>query len=312
MSKRVLGLLSLAAVFLTVWMIGCGAGSSQSPLNTSGGGGSAVPATQTVFVVVLENKNYSDVINSPSMPYFSSLIKWGALATNYYADVHPSIGNYFMLTTGNIETTDDGFSGVISDNNLARAAKAAGKTWKVYAESIPSQGYLGGDQWPYLRRHNPFSFFSDMQSDPSQAGNIVPLSQLSSDLGSGNLPNVAFIIPNAVHDAHSCDQSGSPCDIQTELADADGFLSSVLPGLLNSTSFKNSGLLAITFDESAVDNTHGGGQVVAFFIGSNVKQGYQSTSLYQHENLLRTLCSAAGIQPMGNASAAGPINDIFK
>src|SRR6185312_6265995 len=49
----------------------------------------------------------SQVIGSAAMPYFNSLATQHALATQYFANAHPSIGNYFMLTTGNIETNDD-------------------------------------------------------------------------------------------------------------------------------------------------------------------------------------------------------------
>ena len=51
---------------------------------------------------MLENASYSDVIGAASMPYLNSLAQKYALATNYYANTHPSIGNYFMLTTGQI------------------------------------------------------------------------------------------------------------------------------------------------------------------------------------------------------------------
>ena len=48
-----------------------------------------------------------------------------------------------MLTTGLMETLDDNFSGTISDDNVVRELVKAGKTWKAYAESLPSPGYRG-------------------------------------------------------------------------------------------------------------------------------------------------------------------------
>ncbi len=42
-------------------------------------------------------------------------------------------------------------------DNVVRELTAAGKTWKSYAESLPSVGYTGGDQGAYLRHHNPMS-----------------------------------------------------------------------------------------------------------------------------------------------------------
>src|SRR5260370_13308552 len=60
-----------------------------------------------VFIVVEENANYSDVVASPSMPYLNTLANKYGLATNYFADAHPSIPNYFELTTRQIVTLID-------------------------------------------------------------------------------------------------------------------------------------------------------------------------------------------------------------
>lgn len=299
------------ALLLALGWLGCGAG-ANTPLNTINTGQPAtVPSSRTVFVVILENKNYADVVGSASMPYFNGLVAQGALATSYYADVHPSIGNYLMMTTGNIETTDDNFSGVISDDNLARELVTAGKSWKVYAESIPSVGYTGGDAVPYLRHHNPFSYFSDVQQTPSQAANMVPLSQLATDLSSGNLPNVAFVIPNAYDDGHSCAPSMT-CTTQQELVQTDNFLKGNLPAILSSSAFQGSGLMAVVWDESENDITNGGGKVAALFLGTNVKAGFQSTQTYQHQNLLRLICDSVGAKAPGLGAAAKTIADIFK
>jgi hypothetical protein len=104
-----------------------------------------VPPSSHVFIVVEENHSHSSVIGSSSMPYLNSLANQYGMATRYFADTHPSIGNYFMLTTGQIVTNDDNFSGTVSVDNLVRHLVSAGKTWKFYAESLPSVGYTGGD-----------------------------------------------------------------------------------------------------------------------------------------------------------------------
>src|SRR5438874_8082200 len=62
-----------------------------------------------VFIVVEENTNYASVIGSSAMPYLSSLAQQYGLATQYYANTHPSIGNYFMMTVGDIFTNDDSY-----------------------------------------------------------------------------------------------------------------------------------------------------------------------------------------------------------
>src|ERR1700761_6179525 len=80
----------------------------------------AVPRANPVVVVVLENHSYSSVIGNASMPYLNSLASTYGLSTQYYANAHPSIGNYFMLTTGQIVTTNDTFTGTITNDNIVR------------------------------------------------------------------------------------------------------------------------------------------------------------------------------------------------
>src|SRR6266850_4727710 len=53
-----------------------------------------------VFIVVEENTDYADVIGNSAMPYLNGLAQQYGLATQYYANTHPSIGNYFMMTVG--------------------------------------------------------------------------------------------------------------------------------------------------------------------------------------------------------------------
>ncbi len=263
-------------------------------------------AEQHVAVVVLENMNYSDVVGSVNAPYINSLIAQGGLATQYYANTHPSIGNYFVITTGEIYTNDDGFTGVLSIDNVVRELTAAGVSWKVYAQSLPHQGYLGGDVYPYLRHHNPFTYFSDVQP-PSQLNmNIVDFSQLATDLAAGQLPAYSYILPDAEHDAHDCPGGGQNCDVGVRLAAADTWLSQNLPQLLNDSHFQQSGLLIITTDESRNDDTNGGGKIATLLLGTGVKAGYQGAVQYDHRSLLGLTMTALGVSTIPNGAGSAP------
>jgi acid phosphatase len=261
---------------------------------------------QHFAVVVLENLNYSDLVGSINAPYINSLIAQGGLATNYYANVHPSIGNYFVMTTGEAYSTDDNFDGVVPIDNVVRELQGAGKSWKVYAQSLPSQGYLGGDVYPYLRRHNPVSYFSDVQP-PSQLNmNIVNFSQLATDLANGQLPAYLFIVPDAEHDAHDCPGGGSNCTVGEKVAAADSWLAANLPPLLTNPQFQPSGILVITTDESRNDNTNGGGQVATVLLGTGVTPGYQGTVQYDHRSLLGLSMTALGVSTIPNGAGSAP------
>src|ERR1051325_1105315 len=135
--------LSLAACGGGPTTMGGGGGSGSG---SGGGNPGSSDEISHVAIVVLENQNYSDVVGSASMPYLNQLAQQGGLATQFYANVHPSIGNYFMMTTGQVVDTNDAFTGVFSGNNVTTSLMAASKSWKAYAESLPEAGYVGGDQ----------------------------------------------------------------------------------------------------------------------------------------------------------------------
>ena len=55
-----------------------------------------------VFVIMMENHSYGQVIGNPAMPYINAQIKNGKvnLATNYFAVGHPSLTNYLEIVGG--------------------------------------------------------------------------------------------------------------------------------------------------------------------------------------------------------------------
>src|SRR6266567_1792319 len=218
-----------------------------------------VPASTHVFLVMEENHSYSSVIGSSSMPYLNSLAKKYSLGTQYYANTHPSIGNYFTLSAGQMITNNDSFCATLTQDNIVRHLLTAGKTWKAYAESLPDAGYTGCASGYYVKRHNPLAYFSDV-ANSSQKYNLVPFSKFASDLINRNLPNYSFIVPNLIHDAHD----GS-------LGAADSWLKTNIAPLIASATFQKDGILIIVFDESFdTDKQHGGGHVATIVIGPRV------------------------------------------
>ena len=259
-----------------------------------------------VFLVVLENHGFSEVIGSAAMPYLNSLAAQHSLATQYYADTHPSIGNYFMLTTGVVETDLTAFSGTVTDDNLVRAFLGAGKTWKVYAQSLPSAGYLGPDVYPYFKHHNPFVYFSDVVNSSVLAANIVPFTQLASDVSAGAVPQFAYLLPDAENDAHDCPAGGAACADTDKLAAADSWLKTNVAPLMANPAFANS-VFIVVFDEALdSDVTHGGGRVATLIAGAHVKAGFSSTTLYQHESTLRLILDLLSVTDHPGLSATAP------
>jgi acid phosphatase len=270
----------------------CGGGDGTIALAAPGG---TIPPHSHVFIVVEENRNYASVVGTGAMPYLDTLIGRYALATQYYANTHPSIGNYFMLTVGQIVTNNDSYTDTVRADNIVRHLVAAGKTWKSYADSLPSVGYTGGNVGKYVRRHNPLSYLSDVTDDPVQKQRLVPFTQFAADLAGDTLPNYSFIVPNLCHDAHDCG-----------LDSADVWLRANVRPLIQSARFQQDGLLIIVFDESANDNAGGGGQIVCVLVGSKIKPGYKSVAVYQHQSVLRLMAKALGLTAVPGAAVTAP------
>ncbi len=259
-----------------------------------------LPQFGHVFFVAFENNSYSSVVGSSSMPYLNSLIPKYGLATNYVADTHPSIGNYMVLTTGQILTNNDSetpSSFPVSADNIAHEAELAGKTWKDYAEHTGN----------YIVRHDPLAYMTNINT-----ANLVDFTQFATDLASGNLPDLSWIVPNGCDSAHDC-----------SLSTADTWLQTNLGPLIASPLFQKDGLLIITFDEGSgsgscttaqiESGTWCGGQVATLVISPLVASaGIQSANSYHHENVLRLMSEALGLTTFPGASAAAAdMSDFF-
>lgn len=247
------------------------------------------------MLVVEENSSYSEVIGNPEMPYLNSLATQYGLATQYFANTHPSIGNYFMLTTGQIVTNDDSFTGTVDVDNMVRELLASGKSWKSYAESRY-------DPLLYAKRHDPLSYFSDVVNSSTQMQNLTLLSQFSSDLDNNVLPNFSYVVPNLLNDGHS-----GPLQL------ADSWLQHNIAPLISNATFQKEGLLIIVFDEAATsDTTNGGGHVAAVIISAQAKKGFRSTTLYQHQSTLRLILEGLGVSKLpGSSSSAPDMGEFF-
>lgn len=266
------------------------------------------PRSGHVVLVMEENQSYFTVVGSSNWPALNDLIRDGALPTHYYANTHPSIGNYFMLTTGKVLTNNDNSTSVWNVDSIARRMDSQHLSYRIYAEGI-TRGYVGGNTGLYLVRHNPFALLSDLAHNHATAWvHIFPFAQFAKDVATGGLPQFAYIVPDVDHDAHN----GTP-------AEADAWLlKEVVDPLSNRPAFQphGDGVLIVNFDEAAdSDSTHGGGHIAPVFWGPIVKTGYrqESTTIYQHQSMLRQIMLLLNLPyPSGAAADAPAMNEFFK
>src|SRR5579864_6105463 len=196
-------LVAIPAFLIPLWFTACGGGKANLT-DAFGTGTNALRTSKHVVLVMEENQGYSTVAgNTSAWPHLNALFAKGALATNYYADVHPSIGNYFVLTTGQFVNTNDSSTTVENVDNIARRMLASNVPFKVYAEGI-TQGYLGGNTGLYVIRHNPFALLSDVAGSKQVAGQVLwPFTQFGADVSKNALPEFSFIVPDVNDDAHT-------------------------------------------------------------------------------------------------------------
>jgi phosphatidylinositol-3-phosphatase len=303
--SRISLLIALSVLSLT--LAGCGGSSRKDPCTVC-----KVPVVSHVFVLVEENHSYESVIGNSAMPYTNQLANQYALATQYFANRHNSLPNYFMLTVGDLVTTDDTFSGTVKSDNVARALTAAGKSWKIYAESLPNVGYKGPNVLPYARDHNPFAYFTDVLNSSSQASNMVPITQLAADIKNNTLPDYAMIVPDLANDGHDCPHQAGNCTDTDKLSNIDKWVKTNVGPLISSSAFQDS-VLMYTWDESDInDNAHGGGHIATILIGPKVRTGFRSTTTYQHQSGLKLTMQLLGVTDFpGAAATATDMNEFF-
>jgi hypothetical protein len=170
-----------------------------------------------------------------------------------------------------------------------------------------------------MERHAPLPYFTDMGNSQTEMLKHVPIDQLLADINSGNLPNFAFITPDAMHDMHDCPTTEAQCEQV-----ADQFLQQYIQPLLARPEFQpgGDGLLIIWADEadlgtdnacSATVSTGCGGHILVALVGPQMKKGFQSTTTYHHESVLRTMLEAIGVSGNfpGAANTAQDMAEFF-
>jgi hypothetical protein len=223
----------------------------------------------------------------------------------------------------------------IADQLVARH-----RTWKAYMEDMGNdparepatcahpgigerdvtQRATAADQ--YATKHNPFMYFHSVIDSASCHQNVVPLTQLETDLRSASsTPSFSFISPSLCHDGHDrpC-RNGEPGG----LVSADEFLRHWVPLITQSKAFRDGGLLIVTFDEAAsadasaccdeptgpntdLPGAHGpgGGRIGAVLLSPFIRPGTVSYVPYNHYSMLRSIEDIFGLSHIGAAGQSG-------
>jgi hypothetical protein len=274
-------------------------------------------AIKTVFLIAMENQNWSSIKGSSSAPYINNtLLPMASHAEQYYnpSGNHPSLPNYLWLEAGtNFGITDDNAPSshpLNTTSHLVTLLNNAGISWKAYEESSSGTRCPLTDSYPYAVKHDPFVYFDDVTNNLSSSSatclaHVRPYGELTTDLQNNTVARYNFITPNLCDDMHD---SCSPTN--DAIKQGDNWLKNNMPAILNSQAYKNGGALFITWDEGESGSD---GPIGLIVLSPYAKgNGYSNTIHYTHSSMLRTLQEIFGVSPyLGDAANATDLGDLF-
>jgi acid phosphatase len=246
------------------------------------------------MVVMMENKDLSQVIGQADQPFTNSLAETYGLATQSYAFGHPSLPNYLTLVSGsNQGVTDDNppsahrFPGI---STVADQLVAAGFSVRAYAESLPADPTTSVGE--YAVRHVPWEYFPDAKITVVDASSLVP------DLDSPGAPDFVWYTPNLIDDEH---------DGTVEQGDA--FLARLIPEVQSTSWYRADGEIIVEWDESDGTNEGiggpGGGHIPTIVISNALKaHPVQDPTPVDTAGILRSIEDVYGLAHLATAANA--------
>ncbi len=277
-----------------------------------------VKPNPTVFIILLENHNWAQIKGSASAPYINrTLLPKASYTEQYYnpPNVHPSEPNYIWLEAGTDfgirDDADPRKNHQSTTLHLVTLLAKAGISWKIYLEGIDGYDCPLVSFGRYAAKHNPMIFFDDVtDTNSAKSRNCIthmrPYRELEADLKQGRVARYNFIVPDVCHDMH--DSIG--CETPNSIKNGDNWLSAAVPPILKSTTYQESGILFITWDEGEGSDGPIGMLVLSQFAKGG---GYSNKIRYTHSSTLRTLQEIFGVMPfLGDAQNAADLSDLFR
>ena len=271
------------------------AGSPAGPGRSQAGIG-----PQRVWLIVMENRSYRELIPEGDAPFINALAARYGLATDYHGVARPSQPNYLALISGSTQgVTDDGVHD-LDAKSLLEQLDAAGHSWRVYAENVPAGCYRGAaarngpdGQGTYARKHEPAISFLGVSRDPARCGRIGNLASFDPAAA-----DFSLVIPNLCHDMHDCSTRAG-----------DEWLAQFVPRITSTDAFRDGGLLLVTFDEaSGRDETQ---HTVLVFAGPGVPPGARATERANHYALLRSIQAIFGLGCLAESCRSPAIPELL-
>lgn len=326
-----------------------------SAFGPGNGNDNSIPPFTHVFYIMMENTGVDQLVgNTAYAPYINQLIATYGYDNNYFGVTHTSLPNYVAAISGNNWASFyDTPTQTFNHTNLVDQLVAHHISWKGYMESMPSAGFTGAF-YPtsdplYVLKHDPFMLFTDIKSNPQLADNVVPLTQLTTDLNSNNVPQFVWISPNVCNDMHGGATSCPYSDSNGLIQDGDNFLKQWVTAIMESRAWTGNSVIFITWDEaeypssgatpqeiaaftapgpdapvapasaftyagvpapSSGSGVYGGGNVPLIVITTHMKSPITINTYADHYSILRTIEQSWNLGYLGMASDGGQVQSL--
>ena len=285
---------------------GSATGSGSSGGSGSGGDGGGADGSaggpHGIMIILMENHGYHDIIgDTTDAPYTNSLVADYASATAWTDVSHPSLPNYLALTSGSIFSNPQDCVPTWATSaggnctfhapgpNLADQLTAARVPWKAYMEDLPSACDVG-DTFPanYDVNHDPFVYYDNVVNTPAECSDVVPYTQLATDLATNALPRFIWVSPNLIHDTHD-----------GTIAQGDAFLKGLIQSVQGSMWYAQGGSIIVTYDEGETEE-----QIVNIVVSKATAGHGPFAASGNHYGTLRGIEEVFGLSLLGGASLA--------
>ncbi len=278
-----------------------------------------VPALDHVFLVVMENHAYDQIIGNPDAPFLNRLAREHASATRYNGVWHPSLPNYLALLAGDRFGVADDLASAYNEPpgphrldapTLGSQLVGSGRDWRAYLGGLPAAGSMvpgaPGDSEHgsvYAVKHNPFAYFTIHQT-LAERQKMLPLERLAADLAAGSVPALAFIVPDQCHDMHGMGNPASPCHGWSGgqlVAAGDEAVRGLVEAIVASPGWRHgNNLILVVWDEGK--GPIGNDPVPAIAVSSGAAGPLEDPTPYDHYALLKTLEAGFGLSYLGHAA----------
>jgi phospholipase C len=282
----------------------------------------AFPRYDHVFIHMMENKGFDELIGNSNAPTINYLANKYGLATQYASVGDPSAPNYVAILAGNsfgIDSNAPYWSHPIDKPCVLNQITAAGLQWRAYVQSMPYPGFLGygyPNRWLgvpdidplYASKHNGIQYFNRIRNNPQELKKMGPLTPFFTDV-TANPPNFGWIAPDMCHDMHGapvyCTDSGDdgdPSDVKL-VTRADRLVRQTVSAITSAPFWaKGNNAIVILTEQGADGDTTGccdaipgTGRVPVIVITSHGPRGLKDATPYNHYSLSSSIQKAFGL-----------------